>query len=86
MGKSFRRTNLPFWPADDWGALQGIADLLPKLLAQQADELQQAVTEDEIRNAIMQMAPLKAPRPDGIPAGFYQKHWESVGPDVIKAV
>ncbi|XP_056695450.1 uncharacterized protein [Spinacia oleracea] len=32
------------------------------------------------------MGPWKSPGPDGIPAGFYQRNWEWVKQDVIKAV
>lgn len=34
----------------------------------------------------MQMAPLEGPGPDGVPAVFYQKYWEMVGPDIMAAV
>ena len=42
-------------------------------------------TEEEVRNALFQMAPLKAPDLDGFNAGFFQKHWDIVGPEVCKA-
>ena len=32
------------------------------------------------------MGPLKAPRPDGFPARFYQRHWEVLRDDVVAAV
>ena len=40
----------------------------------------------EVEEAIQQMAPLKAPGPDGLPPLFYQKFWPSIGEDVSKAV
>lgn len=33
------------------------------------------VTIEEIQVAMQQMAPLKAPGPDGFPVCFYQKNW-----------
>jgi hypothetical protein len=41
---------------------------------------------DEVKNALFQMFPLKAPGPDGYPAFFFQKHWDICGSDVTKAV
>ena len=36
--------------------------------------------------ALKQMEPLKAPRPDGLPPLFYQKLWPSIGEDVSHVV
>ncbi|XP_030939909.1 uncharacterized protein LOC115964800 [Quercus lobata] len=43
-------------------------------------------SKDEVEKALKQMAPLKAPRPDGMPPIFFQHYWESIGDDVVKAV
>ncbi|KAL4620408.1 hypothetical protein ACB092_06G151800 [Castanea dentata] len=40
----------------------------------------------EVEEAIQQMAPPKAPRPDGLPPLFYQNFWPFIGEDVSKAV
>jgi hypothetical protein len=39
-------------------------------------ELTAAVSMEEITAALHQMAPLKAPGPDGFPACFYQHNWD----------
>ena len=41
---------------------------------------------EEVEQAIKQMAPSKAPGPDGMPPIFYQKYWHVVGNDVTLAV
>jgi hypothetical protein len=41
---------------------------------------------EEIYVALNQMAPLKAPGPDGFTAGFFQKNWGLIGEDVCRAI
>jgi hypothetical protein len=43
-------------------------------------------TKDEVRRALFAMQPWKAPGPDGFPAGFYQKAWDTVGNSVYDFV
>ena len=40
----------------------------------------------EVKDALKQMAPLKAPGPNGMPPLFYQNFWELVRGDVIHDV
>ena len=44
------------------------------------------VSRDEVEMAVKQMAPLKAPGPDGMPPIFFQKFWNIIGDDVVKAI
>jgi ribonuclease HI len=50
------------------------------------EQLLRDFTEEEFNEAISQMAPLKSPGPDGLPACFYQDNWATVGPEVCKVV
>lgn len=40
----------------------------------------------EVEVALKQIAPLKAPRPDGMPPLFYQNLWDLVSSDVTSTV
>lgn len=50
------------------------------------DELLKLFLREEVEQALYQMAPLKAPGPDGFSAGFFQTHWETTGDEVCRAV
>ena len=50
------------------------------------DSLTREFTVNEVELAIKQMAPSKAPGPDGMPPIFYLKFWHVVGNDVTQAV
>ena len=48
--------------------------------------LSKPYTPEEVKMALFQIAPSKAPGVDGFTAGFYQHHWDSLGNDVTQAV
>ena len=43
-------------------------------------------TNEEVKCALFQMFPIKAPGPDGYPAHFFQRQWEVCGEEVTKVV
>lgn len=49
-------------------------------------ELVGEFTHAEVEIALNQMAPLKAPGPDGMLPIFYQHYWQSIGDDITDAV
>ena len=61
-------------------ALEGIT---PRVSEAMNEQLEQPFTLEDITEALAQMSPTKAPGPDGLPAAFYQKHWNVVKKRVI---
>ena len=49
-------------------------------------DLHRPFSNEEVRVALFQMHPSKAPGPDGMSALFYQKYWHIVGDDITHAV
>lgn len=50
------------------------------------EDLTKEFTADEVRAALRQMHPTKAPGPDGMSAVFFQKYWDIIGSDVTNMV
>ena len=58
----------------------------PKVSIEMQQTLSSEFSADEIKAALFQMGPTKAPGPDGINAIFYQKFWHISGDNVVSAV
>jgi len=50
------------------------------------DALTTDFSTEEIKKAVFMMHPNKSPGPDGFTAGFYQRHWDLIGNDILNAV
>eukprot|EP00253_Pinus_taeda_P036032 PITA_36032 len=58
---------------------------LPKGISQEMnDNLNQEITEEEIRKVIWTLQPDKSPGPDGFPINFYRDHWHLIKKDLAK--
>jgi hypothetical protein len=57
-----------------------------KITAETNSALCKPFTDEEISDALFQIGPLKAPGPDGFPARFFQRNWEALRNEVIRAV
>ena len=57
-----------------------------KVSVKMNEELDKEFTIREIKGALDQMNPNKAPGPNGMTAMFYQKHWDIIGDDICKVL
>jgi hypothetical protein len=61
--------------------------LIPKLIEEDINiRLTKEVSQQEIKEALDQMSPDKAPGPDGFTARFYQHSWDTIKSDLTKMV
>ena len=72
------------------GTYDHIDECLSTVTCKVNPNMQQILTSDfsadEIKVALFQMGPTKAPEPDGMNPPFYQKFWHVVGDNVVTAV
>ena len=58
---------------------QVVLDCVPSVIIEEMNSfLSREFEESEVATALQQMAPLKAPGPDGMPPLFYQHFWGTV--------
>lgn len=57
-----------------------------KITEEMNNDLCKPYTPEEIRDALFQIGPLKAPGPDGYPARFFQRNWPLVKDEVVQAM
>ena len=67
--------------------LENIVEGVQRVVTEEMNsKLTATYTMEEVVVAIKEMAPLKAPGPDGMPPLFYQTYWSDVGMDISHAV
>ena len=60
-----------------------VNNLNEKVIADMNNYLFKEFSDEDISDALFQIGPLKAPRPDGFPARFFQRNWGVVREEVI---
>ena len=67
--------------------MEAVLNTVPTRVTEQMNEgLISAISGKEVRDALFQMFPTKAPGPDGYPAHFFQRHWDLCGEEVTSIV
>jgi hypothetical protein len=64
-----------------------VLDHVPRKVTTEMNDLLKApYAQEEVKKALFQMFPTKAPGPDGFPTHFFQRHWDICGEEITKAV
>lgn len=50
------------------------------------EDLDEDITEEEVKRAILELVQDKAPGPDGSPIFFYKRYWETIRTDFMKLI
>lgn len=71
-----------FKPDSSWEVDMKESGSFPMLFEEIFSSLNAPYSETEIKQALFDMAPFKAPGPDGLPAGFFRKTWKMMGKSI----
>lgn len=64
-----------------------VVDLIePTITNEMNEDLCKPYNTEEISDVLFQIAPLKAPGPDGLPTRFFQRSWSTFREDIIQVV
>jgi hypothetical protein len=67
--------------------MEELIDLVPVRVTDEMNGvLDQEYNAEDVRAALFQMAPSKAPGIDGFTAGFFQRHWSVLKDDIVPAI
>ena len=64
-----------------------VIETIPHVVTDEMNDILMAEFHiEQVEVALKQMAPLKAPGPDGMPPFFYQSYWSLLGSDVSTTI
>jgi hypothetical protein len=87
MGTMTTRFYKDLYRAEGTSNMEAVLSTVPtKVTPAMNDGLLKPFEEKEIKEALFQMFPTKAPGPDGFPAHFFQRHWDVCGTEVTSVV
>ena len=67
--------------------MEAILSTVPvKVSSNMNNQMLADIKASEVKDALFQMFPTKAPGPDGYPAHFFQRHWDLCGEEVTSVV
>ena len=80
MGSLASSFYLDLYKSEGTENMEAVLNTVPvKVMAERNDNLLAPFSEQEVKAALFQMFPTKAPGPDGLPAHFFQRNWSICG-------
>jgi hypothetical protein len=87
MGVLTTRFYKDLYRSEGTSNMEAVLGTVPtKVTPEMNDGLLKPFAEKEVKDALFQMFPTKAPGPDAFPAHFFQRHWELCGSEVTSVV
>jgi hypothetical protein len=87
MGSLASSFYLDLYKSEGIENMEAVLNTVPvKVTAEMNDNLLAPFSEQEVKAALFQMFPTKAPGPDGLPAHFFQRNWSICGEEVTEIV
>ena len=87
MGSLASSFYLDLYKSEGTENMEAVLNTVPvKVTAERNDNLLAPFSEQEVKAALFQMFPTKAPGPDGLPAHFFQRNWSICGEEVTEIV
>lgn len=87
MSRMATAFNQGLYTSEGTSNMHAVLETVPaKVTPEMNDKLVAPFSDSEVKEALFQVFPMKAPGPDGFPAHFFRRHWDICGAEVTAVV